>query len=53
PLKNYDPADGYAYTPTTYTVNASSENASGTWNLRVRDVYANNAGRINQWSLTF
>ncbi|MDQ1651930.1 MAG: hypothetical protein QOI35_1130 [Cryptosporangiaceae bacterium] len=53
PLKNYDPADGYAYAPTTYTVNASSENASGTWNLRVRDVYANNAGRINRWSLTF
>jgi subtilisin family serine protease len=53
PLKDYDPADGYAYTPTTYTVNASSETAAGTWNLRVRDVYAGNAGRINQWSLTF
>jgi subtilisin family serine protease len=53
PLKNYNAADGYAFTPTTYTVNASSENASGTWNLRVRDVYAKNAGRINHWSLTF
>jgi carboxypeptidase T len=36
-----------------YVVDASSENAVGTWRLRVIDQATGNAGFINQWSLTF
>ncbi|CAL9561257.1 S8 family peptidase [Streptomyces sp. enrichment culture] len=38
---------------TTYTVNASSEVANGTWKLRVTDGYAGDTGYINSWGLTF
>ena len=38
---------------TTYTVNASSEVANGTWKLRVQDVAASDTGHINSWKLTF
>jgi aminopeptidase S len=38
---------------TTYTVNASSEVANGTWRLRVRDAAAQDTGTINVWSLQF
>jgi aminopeptidase S len=38
---------------TTYTVNASSELANGTWKLRVQDVASADTGRINGWSLQF
>ncbi|OKI29063.1 Leupeptin-inactivating enzyme 1 [Saccharothrix sp. CB00851] len=38
---------------TTYTVNASSEAANGTWKLRVQDVASADIGRINGWSLQF
>ncbi|MBQ0984579.1 M4 family metallopeptidase [Streptomyces sp. F63] len=37
----------------TYTVNASSESANGTWKLSVQDVYSQDTGYINSWSLTF
>ncbi|MFI8895642.1 S8 family peptidase [Streptomyces paradoxus] len=37
----------------TYTVDASSETASGTWKLRVRDIAAQDTGRIDAWNLTF
>jgi subtilisin family serine protease len=37
----------------TYTVDASSETASGTWKLRVRDIATQDTGRINAWNLTF
>lgn len=37
----------------TFTVNASSEAANGTWNLRVRDAAALDTGFINAWSLQF
>lgn len=37
----------------TYTRDASSENANGTWRLRVTDQITGNAGFINQWSLVF
>ncbi|MEU3937562.1 S8 family serine peptidase [Streptomyces sp. NPDC029044] len=37
----------------TYTVDASSETASGTWKLRIRDIAAQDTGRINAWNLTF
>ncbi|GAA2399884.1 M4 family metallopeptidase [Streptomyces glaucosporus] len=38
---------------TTYTVDASSERASGTWKLRVQDVYRYDSGYIDSWRLTF
>ena len=37
----------------TYTVNASSEGASGTWKLRVYDRYSGDSGYIDSWSLQF
>ncbi|MGW0085783.1 M4 family metallopeptidase [Streptomyces sp. NPDC003393] len=51
-LKNsaYDPTpDVHA----TYTVNASSETANGTWKLRVRDLGRLDTGYIDGWKLTF
>ncbi|MFE1786785.1 S8 family serine peptidase, partial [Streptomyces sp. NPDC059506] len=38
---------------TTYTVNASSEVANGTWKLRVYDAYTYDTGYIDSWSLQF
>jgi subtilisin-like proprotein convertase family protein len=37
----------------TYTVNASTEVANGTWKLRVRDAAAQDTGFIDSWALTF
>ncbi|MFF3403843.1 S8 family serine peptidase [Streptomyces sp. NPDC002659] len=37
----------------TYTVDASSEVASGTWKLQVRDVASGDTGYIDSWGLTF
>jgi serine protease len=37
----------------TYTVDASSEIANGTWKLQVRDVASGDTGYIDSWSLTF
>ncbi|MBD8526179.1 proprotein convertase P-domain-containing protein [Pseudomarimonas arenosa] len=37
----------------TYTVNASSEAANGTWRLRVRDRARRDTGYIDGWSLQF
>ncbi|MGW5850201.1 S8 family peptidase [Streptomyces sp. NPDC055254] len=37
----------------TYTVNASSEVANGTWKLRVNDNAGGDIGRIDAWNLTF
>ncbi|TXC93568.1 M4 family metallopeptidase [Streptomyces sp. ISID311] len=52
-LKNASAFDSAANVKTTYTVNASSEKASGTWKLRVQDVYEEDSGHINSWKLTF
>ncbi|WP_432081475.1 S8 family peptidase [Streptomyces sp. WAC 04229] len=38
---------------TTYTVNASSETANGTWKLRVSDNASWDTGRIDAWALQF
>ncbi|MCK7594351.1 proprotein convertase P-domain-containing protein [Pseudomarimonas salicorniae] len=38
---------------TTYTVNASSELANGTWKLRVQDAATGDTGYIDSWSLEF
>ncbi|GAB3645819.1 serine protease [Glycomyces tarimensis] len=35
----------------TYNVNLSSESASGTWKLRIVDVYSGDSGTLNGWSL--
>ncbi|MFI7647733.1 S8 family peptidase [Micromonospora sp. NPDC049460] len=51
-LKNSNIWDGADNINTTYTVNLSSEAANGTWQLRVRDVYAGDSGYINTWTLT-
>jgi aminopeptidase S len=37
----------------TFTVNASTEVANGTWRLRVRDAASADTGTINAWSLQF
>ncbi|PPK67848.1 S8 family serine peptidase [Actinokineospora auranticolor] len=37
----------------TYTVNAATKVANGTWRLRVRDVYRSDSGYIDSWKLTF
>ncbi|MFG3422119.1 S8 family serine peptidase [Micromonospora sp. NPDC048063] len=51
-LKNSNIWDGAANINTTYTANLSSEAANGTWQLRVRDVYAGDSGYLNTWTLT-
>ncbi len=38
---------------TTYTVNASSEVANGTWKLRVNDNAGGDTGKIDSWNLAF
>ncbi|WP_175407966.1 S8 family serine peptidase [Streptomyces sp. TRM64462] len=52
-LKNNSSSDSADNVLATYTVDASSEAASGTWNLQVRDVYAGDTGYIDSWGLTF
>ncbi|MDP1698186.1 MAG: proprotein convertase P-domain-containing protein [Xanthomonadaceae bacterium] len=37
----------------TFTINASSEVANGTWKLRVNDNATGDTGRIDKWSLQF
>ncbi|MEU4643161.1 S8 family serine peptidase [Micromonospora sp. NPDC023814] len=51
-LKSNNIWDGGDNINTTYTANLSSEAANGTWQLRVRDVYAGDSGYINTWTLT-
>ncbi|MEU8822896.1 M4 family metallopeptidase [Streptomyces sp. NPDC048636] len=52
-LKDSSLFDSAADVKTTYTVDASSETASGTWKLKVQDVYGQDTGTINSWKLTF
>ncbi|MGW7129126.1 S8 family peptidase [Streptomyces bobili] len=52
-LKASSTSDSADNIVTTYSVNASSEVANGTWKLRVQDVAAQDTGRINSWKLTF
>ncbi|MET8509889.1 proprotein convertase P-domain-containing protein, partial [Streptomyces sp. NPDC004787] len=52
-LKSSNSIDSADNVQTTYTVNASSEVANGTWRLRVRDVARYDTGYINSWKLTF
>ncbi|MFJ8393834.1 M4 family metallopeptidase [Streptomyces sp. NPDC094144] len=52
-LKNSSSTDSADNVQTTYTVNASSEVANGTWKLKVQDVYSGDTGKINSFKLTF
>ncbi|MCX5560886.1 M4 family metallopeptidase [Streptomyces sp. NBC_00038] len=52
-LKGYSTGGSTDNLNTTYTVNASSEVANGTWQLRVQDNAAVDTGYINSWKLTF
>ncbi|MEV4335261.1 M4 family metallopeptidase [Streptomyces sp. NPDC049597] len=52
-LKNSSGSDSADNVQTTYTVDASSEVANGTWKLRVQDVARYDTGYINSWKLTF
>jgi hypothetical protein len=53
PLKPFSSSDSADNVQETYTVNASSEVANGTWKLRVQDKAAQDTGYINSWKLTF
>ncbi|MFD6418473.1 M28 family peptidase [Streptomyces sp. NPDC060194] len=52
-LKNSSSSDSADNIVATYTVNASSEVANGTWRLRAQDVAAQDTGYINSVRLTF
>ncbi|WP_432076035.1 M4 family metallopeptidase [Streptomyces wuyuanensis] len=52
-LKNASGSDSADNVIATYTVNASSEVANGTWNLRVQDVARYDTGYISNFKLTF
>ncbi|GAA3173329.1 hypothetical protein GCM10010451_22660 [Streptomyces virens] len=52
-LKSTSSSDSADHVVALYTVNASSVPASGTWQLRVTDVYSGDTGYIDSWSLTF
>ncbi|MEU3515464.1 M4 family metallopeptidase [Streptomyces sp. NPDC006654] len=52
-LKNFSSSDSADDVTDTYTVNASSESANGTWQLKVQDQAAQDTGKINSWKLTF
>ncbi|MFF0558184.1 S8 family serine peptidase [Streptomyces sp. NPDC004266] len=52
-LKTSSSSDSADNVQTTYTVDASSEVANGTWKLQVRDVASGDTGYIDSWSLTF
>ncbi|MFJ4468958.1 S8 family peptidase [Streptomyces sp. NPDC089424] len=52
-LKGYGTGGSADNIDATYTVNASSEAANGTWKLRVSDNARYDTGRIDAWALQF
>lgn len=52
-LKNSSSGDSSDNVITTYTVNASTEVANGSWKLRVQDIARQDTGYIDSWKLTF
>ncbi|TLS44211.1 peptidase M4 [Streptomyces montanus] len=52
-LKSFSSSDSADDVNEPYTVNASSETANGTWQLKVQDQAAQDVGKINGWKLTF
>ncbi|OLR90883.1 S8 family peptidase [Actinokineospora bangkokensis] len=53
PLKSANSGDSTPNLSTTYTVNASTKPATGTWKLRARDAFRSDTGYIDSWTLTF
>jgi subtilisin-like proprotein convertase family protein len=51
-LKNSSSSDSADNVRTTYTANLSSEAANGAWRLQVRDIYRQDTGYLNSWTLT-
>jgi subtilisin-like proprotein convertase family protein len=51
-LKNSSSSDSADNVRTTYTANLSSEAANGAWRLQARDVYRQDTGYLNSWTLT-
>jgi hypothetical protein len=51
-LKGSNSSDSVANVDATYTANLSSETANGTWTLRVQDVFAQDSGYLDTWTLT-
>lgn len=51
-LKNAKGDDSADDVNALYVVNASNKDATGTWQLRVRDMFARDAGTLNSWKLT-
>ncbi|WP_342752247.1 proprotein convertase P-domain-containing protein [Actinokineospora auranticolor] len=52
-LKNSSTSDSADNILASYTVNASSEVANGTWRLKAQDTYNADTGYIDSWKLTF
>ncbi|HVE74698.1 MAG TPA: S8 family serine peptidase [Mycobacteriales bacterium] len=52
-LKSTSSSDSADNIIATYTVNASTEVANGTWKLRVYDRYSGDTGTLRGWNLTF
>ncbi|MFE5211104.1 M28 family metallopeptidase [Streptomyces sp. NPDC056600] len=52
-LKSSSGSDSADNVIATYTVNASTETADGSWRLRVQDVASQDTGYIDSWKLTF
>ncbi|WP_059009871.1 S8 family peptidase [Streptomyces specialis] len=52
-LKDYGVGGSTDHVLRTYTVNASSEAANGTWRLRVTDNSSMDTGKIDSWGLRF
>ncbi|MGI5380820.1 S8 family peptidase [Streptomyces sp. CA-251387] len=52
-LKNYRDGGSSDNVNTTYTLNASTEAANGTWKLRVSDNAWYDTGKVDSWALRF
>lgn len=50
-LKSSSTTDTRGDVVSSYVRNLSTENAAGTWRLRVRDVAGGNAGHLDRWTL--
>ncbi|MFJ4090913.1 M4 family metallopeptidase [Kitasatospora sp. NPDC089913] len=53
PLKKAAIGDSADDVVETYTVDASAQQANGTWRLRVQDMYRSDSGRIDSWRIIF
>jgi subtilisin family serine protease len=51
-LKNSSTTDSAPNVDATYTANLSTEARNGVWTLRVQDIYKNDTGTIDTWTLT-